>query len=133
MSGESELRVSCRAAPEAARPLRHALAAFLNVFRFDPDWRDDVLTAAGEALANAIEHAYDGTEPGELELFARFEHGGTLSIDVADDGRFVEHEPRPGRGYGLRIVKAIAPGTVVETSNGTRVHMVFDSCPASAR
>ena len=58
MMGRSELRLTCVADPAAARPLRHALASFLAVVDIDPDTRDDILTGVGEALANAVEHAY---------------------------------------------------------------------------
>ena len=131
MTGYSELRLSCIAEAQAAKPLRHALAAFLTALQIDEELREDILTAVGEALVNAVEHAYDGTAPGEVELFARIEDDDVFTVDVFDRGRFIEREQqRPGRGFGLRIVHAIARAVSVDTEGGTRVHMIFDAARA---
>ncbi len=128
MNGSSELRLSCLAAPQAAKSLRHALAAFLAVLDIDADLTEDVLTAVGEALVNVVEHAYDEGEPGELELFACIKSDGTLSVDVYDRGKFIARDgQRPGRGFGLRIIRAIARSVSVDTDGGTHVHMLFDA------
>jgi anti-sigma regulatory factor (Ser/Thr protein kinase) len=128
MRGHSELRLNCLARREAARPMRHAVAAFLAAAGYaDREATDDVLTAVGEALANAVEHAYaEGGTNDEIELVAQLNREGTLAVDVYDRGTFVERALRPGRGFGLRIVKAIAKDVVVETGNGTHVRMIFD-------
>lgn len=130
MTGISELRLHCTAYPAAAKSLRHALAAFLSVLDVEPDLTEDVLTAVGEALVNVVEHAYGGDASGELELFARIENDGILSVGIYDRGAFVEREaPRPGRGFGLRIIRAIARAVSVDTEGGTHVHMLFDANP----
>jgi len=125
MLGVSHLRLNCIARPEAAKPIRHAVAAFLAVFDLDPDFSDDVLTATGEALANAIEHAYAGRDPADIELHAAYEDQVRLSVDVYDRGTFIERERQENRGYGIRIVQAIANDVRIEIDNGTRVHMEF--------
>ena len=126
MTGYSELRINCLARRDAARPMRHAVAAFLTAAGcVDPETSDDILTAVGEALANAVEHAYEGVEENAVELFARLEHDHTLAVDVFDRGTFIERGPRPGRGFGLRIVEAIAQAVTVNVDNGTHVRMIF--------
>lgn len=126
MTGDSELRINRIAHPEAARPMRHAMAAFLAASgRVSSDVTDDILTAVGEALANAVEHAYAGGEENEVELFARLEVNDTLAVDVFDRGTFVKREPQPNRGFGLRIVKAIAQAVTVNVDHGTHVRMIF--------
>jgi serine/threonine-protein kinase RsbW len=126
MTGFSELRLNCIARPEVASPMRHAVAAFLAAAGCtDREAQDDILTAVGEALANAVEHAYAGVEESEVELFARLEDAQTLAVDVFDRGRFIERAPRPGRGFGLRIVEAIAKSVTVDIGNGTHVRMIF--------
>ena len=107
--------------------MRHALSAFLTTLEVDEDSIEDILMAVGEALANAVEHAYDGDATGIVELHARVDDAERLSVDVNDDGRFIERAPRAGRGFGLRIVKTIARSVSVEIDNGTRVRMVFDA------
>jgi serine/threonine-protein kinase RsbW len=127
MTGFSELRINCTARREAARPMRHAVAAFLAAAGYgDQETSDDVLTAVGEALANAVEHAYDGVEKNQVELFVRLERDDTLAVDVFDRGTFINRAPRAGRGFGLRIVEAIAQAVTVNVEDGTHVHMIFN-------
>jgi serine/threonine-protein kinase RsbW len=133
MTGPSELHLRCEASPERARPLRHALGAFLAAVDVDEPLLDDVLTAVGEALANVVEHAYcqnrrtNGVSASEMELMARADDASGISIDVVDHGRFLERPPRPNRGFGLRIVRAIATEVSIDSTDlGTTVRMVFD-------
>lgn len=132
MTGRSELRLVRVAHRDAAKPVRHALMAFLAAVQLDRDMSDDILTAVGEALANAVEHAYDETDPGDVEMYARVEDEQTLAVDVYDRGSFIERDLRPGRGLGLRIVRAIARAVSIDTDGGTRVRMVFDARPTDA-
>ncbi|MEO6913084.1 MAG: ATP-binding protein [Candidatus Baltobacteraceae bacterium] len=127
MTGRSELRIKLAANAQEAQPVRHALGAFLSAIGIEGVRREDILTAAGEALVNAIEHAYDGrpADTDEIEIFARQEDGTGLVIDVSDRGRFIELAERPGRGLGLRIARAIAQTVSIDTENGTTVRMIF--------
>ncbi len=127
MIDRSELRVYSPAKPGTAAPMRRALAAFLAVLEFEDESIEDILMAVGEALANAVEHAYAGSPPGVVELYARVDPEALLSVDVCDEGRFIEREPRAGRGFGLRIVQTVAQAVSVETDGGTRVHMIFNA------
>jgi serine/threonine-protein kinase RsbW len=123
----SELRLYCPAQPRYVAPIRHALAAFLEALQFDRRLRDDVTTAAGEALANVVEHAYARTsekEARDLQLLARHERG-RLCVDVSDRGSFIRRRPAPGRGFGLRIIRAIVRQINIDTSQGTCVSMTF--------
>jgi anti-sigma regulatory factor (Ser/Thr protein kinase) len=108
--------------------MRHALRAFLTTLEIDETTIEDILMAVGETLANAVEHAYRGDAPGLVEMHARLEGAELLSVDVCDDGQFVEREPQIGRGFGLRIVKTVAREVSVEVDNGTRVRMLFEAC-----
>jgi anti-sigma regulatory factor (Ser/Thr protein kinase) len=102
------------------------LRAFLQAIGMDADRLDDVTTAVGEALANAVEHAYGGDAgPAPfVELHARIARG-KLAVDVSDRGSFIERERLPGRGFGLRIIRAIAPQIRIDTTRGTSVRMRF--------
>ncbi len=125
----SELRLRCPAQSQYVAPVRHALAAFLRALQLQRQRLEDITTASGEALANIIEHAYASSAPTKdayLELHARVNGEGRLSIDVSDAGSFIAREPLPGRGFGLKIIGAIAAELRIDTSEGTRVQMVFD-------
>ena len=124
----SELRLRCPARSQNAATVRHALEAFLNALQLKRQKVEDITTAAGEALANIIEHAYESGAPRSdayLELYAHSDALGRLSIDVSDTGAFITRQPLPGRGFGLKIIRAIAKQLTIDTSEGTRVRMTF--------
>lgn len=128
MTGGSELRINRdtrdRGTPKA---IRQALGAFLTALRIESPLREDIIIAVGEAIANAVEHAYDTDDPGTVELHALTDAQNTLLVDVYDRGAFIERNLREGRGLGLRIVRAIARAVSIDTEGGTRIRMVFDT------
>ena len=81
----------------------------------------EVTLAAGEACANAIEHAY-GPAPARFTLEARND-GGVVTVVVGDQGRW--RAPRgEGRGRGLTIIEAAMDEVKVTfEDDGTRVWM----------
>ena len=128
-SNPSVLRLRCPAQSQYVAPVRHALAAFLRAHDFERQQLEDVTTAAGEALANIVEHAYvESSQEVEryLELCATIERNGRLGLEVYDGGSFIKRRPLAGRGFGLRIIRAIAARLTIDTSNGTRLLMTFD-------
>ncbi|HEY0396353.1 MAG TPA: ATP-binding protein [Candidatus Elarobacter sp.] len=128
MTGRSELRINREIGdPGTPKALRHALLAFLNAIDIESPLRDDIIIAVGEAIANAVEHAYASKEPGTVELHASTDDDNTLLVDVYDRGAFIDRELREGRGLGLRIVRAIARAVSIDTEGGTRIRMVFDA------
>jgi anti-sigma regulatory factor (Ser/Thr protein kinase) len=129
----SELRINHIATRDCAMPLRHALGAFLQALGLESFFCFDVIAAAGEALANSLEHAYAECEPGMVELYACEENAQELIVAVHDDGNFTLHDRNPERGFGLPIMHALAGAVSIETENGTRVQMLFDtSCKHSS-
>jgi serine/threonine-protein kinase RsbW len=106
--------------------MRHALRSFLEALELSPETVDDVLTAVGEVLANAVEHAYSDGAAGSVELYAHAEGSTTLEIDVRDSGTYIERSARAGRGFGLRIARAIARSVEIDRARGTHVHLSFD-------
>ena len=128
MTGRSELRIN-RDTGDVGTPkaIRQALTAFLNAMQIESPLREDIVIAVGEAVANAIEHAYETREAGTVELHATTDADNTLLVDVFDRGAFIDRELREGRGFGLRIVRAIARAVSIDTEGGTRIRMVFDT------
>ncbi len=122
----SELRLSRIARPSAVKSLRHAFVAFLHANDIPEESVADIATAVGEALANAAEHAYSENTAGTVDVYARIEPDCVI-VEVLDRGVFVERPRREGRGFGLRIMRAVARSVSIERDGGTRVRMVFDA------
>ncbi len=127
MNNVAELRLTRVARPSAIKSLRHAFVAFLTANDVSEDCAADIATAVGEALANSAEHAYGDARSGTVEVYARVERE-SLVVEVADGGVFVERPRREDRGFGLRIIKAVARSVSIECDGGTRVRMEFDPC-----
>jgi serine/threonine-protein kinase RsbW len=122
---KSLLCIRCAAYPQAARRLRHVLSAFLDAIQTKQDVCENILIATGEALANAVEHAYEGTTPGFVTLAATYHEPHKIHIEVADTGSFIERDERPGRGFGMRIMHSVAQTVEVAKGDGTCVTMSF--------
>ncbi len=109
--------------------MRHALSEFLRALEIPEAVRLDVITAVGEALANAVEHAYRNGPVGDVKIVARVESDDVLAVEVVDRGTFAQPKPRPNRGFGLRIVRSIAHSVDLQTESGTTVSMRFELPP----
>ena len=118
----------------SAGAARRALREFLVLDHLPPARIDDALAAAGEAVANAIEHAYERV-PGTFRLRVAT-YDDHVVVEVEDDGRWrtPRTAPQPSgdaveriaeRGRGLFILRALTEHAVVDrTPAGTRVRFV---------
>jgi anti-sigma regulatory factor (Ser/Thr protein kinase) len=120
-----ELLIERPAMLEASRPMRHALAAFLTALEVSELEQIDVITAVGEALANAVEHAYRGSRVGDVSLRARLDGDGTLAVDVVDSGQHLPAVRQIDRGFGMRIMRSIAQSIRMDASDGTSLRLFF--------
>jgi PAS domain S-box-containing protein len=106
------LRRALPARPEQLAGLRRDLRRWLAGVGATDDDVADVLVVAGEACANAVEHAYDGG-PGELLVEARLGRGRELTVTVTDRGQW-RTVPAPGdRGRGLPLMRALTDSVAV--------------------
>jgi anti-sigma regulatory factor (Ser/Thr protein kinase) len=119
------MRVARIAGVQAPASLRRALSGFLEVLGIPPEQRMDIVGAVGEALANAVEHAYPNGPSGDVTLCARLAEEDTLYVEVSDRGSFIRRERQPGRGFGMSIIRGIAQSVEVDTQTGTVVRMIF--------
>jgi serine phosphatase RsbU (regulator of sigma subunit)/anti-sigma regulatory factor (Ser/Thr protein kinase)/CHASE1-domain containing sensor protein len=113
------------ASPDRLRPIRAALRMWLARAGAPTDVVADIVLASGEALANSIEHAYEGQpRGGTISLEARLESPRDVVVRVTDEGAWREPRPTLDRGRGLTVMRAVmddvelAPGR-----NGTVVTM----------
>ncbi|MEV4055271.1 SpoIIE family protein phosphatase [Amycolatopsis sp. NPDC049688] len=95
--------------PDHLASTRHWLRAWLENAAIEPDLTQDVLVAAGEACANAVEHAYLGGAGATARLTARLT-GGHLVVTVTDRGRWKQPPPDNHvlRGRGVPMMEALA-------------------------
>ena len=98
------LRLELRAVDSAPAAMRHALNSFLTALKIPEDRRIDIVTASGEALANAVEHAYLGAK-GDFNLRLSLREGKVLG-EVQDLGAWRDCNPAAERGRGLAILRA---------------------------
>jgi len=93
------------AVPLAVPLVRRSLARFLERLDVDGDHTFAILSATGEALANAVEHAYTGS-PGLVRVHAEVNHD-LLVVVVEDEGKWKPAQPREERGRGLPLMRAL--------------------------
>jgi anti-sigma regulatory factor (Ser/Thr protein kinase) len=108
-----------RAVPGELVTVRRALRRWLAFAGASPI-RDDVITAAGEACANVIEHAY-GPDGGWIHLTG-IKDDGMIQVAVRDAGRWRERRTR--RGFGLTLIGRLMDSVEFDrSSSGTSVVM----------
>jgi anti-sigma regulatory factor (Ser/Thr protein kinase) len=101
------------------RPTRHALAYWLQRAGADAETASSVVLAVNEAVANAVEHAYQ-PGAGEVNVEARLD-GATIEVRVCDGGAW---RPRrdAGGGLGLHLMERLVDDIEVDTTGrGTTV------------
>jgi anti-anti-sigma factor len=112
------LRLDLPAEPERLPGVRRAVRRWAAEAGLHPDAIEDLQLALGEAVGNAVEHAYrDADVPGRLGLELHLDQAGDVVVTVTDTGSWRPPSADPGfRGRGLQIVSALA--RVIELSPG---------------
>jgi anti-sigma regulatory factor (Ser/Thr protein kinase) len=104
---------------------RTALRRFLATTPLGERRSFDAVVAAGEAVANAIEHAYDRRPNQTFVLRAMWERE-TCTILVEDGGAWNEVEPLTTRGRGIAMMRELCDTLEIERSAaGTSVALGF--------
>jgi serine phosphatase RsbU (regulator of sigma subunit)/anti-sigma regulatory factor (Ser/Thr protein kinase)/transcriptional regulator with GAF, ATPase, and Fis domain len=105
---------------------RAALRSWLTRTRVGPDQARDMLVAAGEAVANAIEHGHRDSPDGIVTLRATA-LVDQVQLTVIDTGSW--KPPRPvadrHRGRGITLMRALMQDVAIHPDgDGTTVHML---------
>ncbi|OBA68918.1 ATPase [Mycobacterium sp. 1554424.7] len=106
-------------------PTRTALRRWLTRAKLDPDQTMNVLVAAGEAVANAIEHGHRHSPGGRISL------GATILVDqvrltITDTGSWKAPQPAAStnRGRGIALMRGLMQDvTINPEAAGTTVHL----------
>ena len=100
--------------------VRDAIRTWLEGTKLPRAESEEVLLAAWEVCANAIEHAEDALE--DVVRIRASVDDSRVRIVIDDTGRFVPVAPRPNRGLGLRLTEELASDLEITTSErGTTV------------
>ena len=132
--GDDIAILAARFLPVAPRPLdlsvtsgdsslhlvRDAIRTWLEGTDLSRHDAEDLLLAAWEVCANAMEHAED---PQEATVRVRASvDDSAVRVVIVDTGRFVPLAVRPDRGLGLRLAEELASSLAISTSEeGTAV------------
>ncbi|KUL21491.1 SpoIIE family protein phosphatase [Actinoplanes awajinensis] len=113
--------------PESTRlaPVRNALRDWLERCGVDPGTAQNVLVAAGEACANAIEHGHRDLTGGLIKLRAAVT-ATTVRLVVTDSGTWRVPRPaeNPHRGRGIMLMRAFMGEVTITTgTTGTIIDM----------
>jgi GAF domain-containing protein/anti-sigma regulatory factor (Ser/Thr protein kinase) len=100
--------------------IRDAIRTWLGGTELGRVDAEDLLLAAWETCANAIEHAENPFE-NTVRLRATLDDS-SIRIVVEDSGRFVQVQARPDRGLGLRLAEHLSSAMdITMTEDGTTV------------
>jgi anti-sigma regulatory factor (Ser/Thr protein kinase) len=111
--GSTTFRYTFTALPMAVPLVRRSLERYAHRLGLDEDRRFSLVTAVGEALANAVEHAYAG-RPGLVRVHAEADRA-TLHVTIEDDGKWKPAQRRDERGRGLPLMRALMDGVEIRT------------------
>jgi serine/threonine-protein kinase RsbW len=114
--------------------LRCEATEFVSTAGASDEVTEAVALAVSETVTNAVVHAYDGQERGDVRVSCHAD-GERFIVEVADEGSGIWlRQDSPGLGHGLAMVGAlahtlgIAPGP---DGRGTTVTMAFGAVPRS--
>jgi anti-sigma regulatory factor (Ser/Thr protein kinase) len=107
-------------------PARNALRSWLTQAQVAPDQSMDVLIAAGEAVANAIEHGHRNRPDGIISM------GATALVDrvhltITDTGSWKTPQPAADstRGRGIALMRALMHDVTIDPdAAGTKVQIM---------
>jgi len=123
------------AEPSAVTLLRRRATDFASTAGASDEVTQAIALAVSETVTNAVVHAYDGDEPGDVRVSCHADRDRFV-VEVADQGAGIWlRRDSPGLGHGLAMVGAlahtlqIAPGP---DGRGTAVTMTFGEAPAPA-
>lgn len=128
-SERMEMRITAR--PQRAADVRRALGRWLDQINTPAQESFELTVALGEAVANAIEHAY--FSPDGTILIEAHHDRGNITLCVQDYGRW-RQSTTPTRGRGLELIRSLCDRVDIRrSSTGTRVEMTKMLAGAESR
>ncbi|MBV9271896.1 MAG: SpoIIE family protein phosphatase, partial [Candidatus Eremiobacteraeota bacterium] len=103
------------AIPMIAPLIRASLQRFADQNGLGEEDRFALTLAVGEAVANAVEHAYRGLTPGMLFIRTHSDDHG-ITVRIEDQGRWRAFERREERGRGITLMHEMMSGVRISSS-----------------
>jgi serine phosphatase RsbU (regulator of sigma subunit)/GAF domain-containing protein/anti-sigma regulatory factor (Ser/Thr protein kinase) len=106
-------------------PTRTALRSWLTRAQLRPNETMSVLIAAGEAVANAIEHGHRDSPEGTISLGATM-LADQVQLTITDTGSWEPPQPttEPPRGRGIALMRRLMHEVSIDSDGaGTTVHL----------
>ena len=106
--------------------LRHQLSGWLHGAGVAEERVADIVLAVNEAVANSIEHGYQGRKLGKVRVNGEND-GARVDLKIVDKGKWRPAAADPGvRGRGLLLIRAVSDWLELDcTPKGTTVSMSF--------
>jgi serine/threonine-protein kinase RsbW len=121
------------ATPSAVPELRRRATEFVSVASGSEEVTQAVALAVSETVTNAVVHAYDGQQRGQVRVSCHAD-GERFVVEVVDEGAGIWlRQDSPGVGHGLAMVGAVAHALSIAPGpggRGTAVTMAFGRVPA---
>jgi anti-sigma regulatory factor (Ser/Thr protein kinase) len=107
--------------------IRHQLARWLQGAGVAEERVADIVLAVNEAVANSIEHGYQGRKLGKVRVNGEND-GARVHLNITDKGKWRPAATDPGvRGRGLLLIRAVSDWLELDcTAKGTTVSMSFN-------
>jgi serine phosphatase RsbU (regulator of sigma subunit)/anti-sigma regulatory factor (Ser/Thr protein kinase) len=122
----SQVKLVFSAIPIVAALVRSTLRQIAPVLGLTADEEFSMLVAVGEAIANAVEHAYGDREPGLVEI-TMHNDANRLTVQVDDYGRWRPFQKREERGRGIPLMHALVDGVQIKsTQTSTSITLSLD-------
>jgi anti-sigma regulatory factor (Ser/Thr protein kinase) len=119
-------RMNFSAVPLVAPIVRSFLHRFCDEYALSNSQRFSLITAVGEAVANAIEHAYRGEPPGIVAVRTDADND-TVTVEVEDHGRWRPFQRRDERGRGIVLMHELMDHVrITSAQNKTVIRLVMN-------
>ncbi len=125
------LRRRRRADPAELARVRREIRKWASIAALPDEQLEDLQLTLGEAVANAVEHAYRGRPAGDVTYGVEMTSDGGVAVEVHDGGHWRPPPADPGyRGRGLLIIDRIT--TAVSVAGSDEGTVVRFTVPAAA-